>query len=262
MCEDNLTSLVLDNDEGLNGTSPFPWHLEWTPFAELAFLDSSFERFREKVPRETFQAVLNLEPSRGWSPLCRAASLNLVDMVTNCLKMGADIDFEGCALGSAVMIASACGSLDAVKHLVRNGASVLYTTGTKPRSCYLLAGTKDVRAWLLSGRFRDQSAITYPAESENAGEEAFWSGYVQARLMLYGTRARAPTESSLDYAKRLAEIRKHFEGQVLPLDIEYQGWESESESESDSDSESEYGSWSESGSGSGAGSGSELELGL
>ncbi|KAJ9130935.1 hypothetical protein NKR19_g9690 [Coniochaeta hoffmannii] len=61
----------------------------------IAFLRSRFDAFRSKLGLETFRELLNLQPAKGWSPLCRAASLNLVDIMENCLSMGAKVDFEG-----------------------------------------------------------------------------------------------------------------------------------------------------------------------
>ncbi|KAG8673653.1 hypothetical protein FPOAC1_006967 [Fusarium poae] len=105
VCEDDLFYFVLNYYPDLAKIGPFPWHMEWRPFSSLAFLTLSFGKYRRCVPFESFRHFLNLEPSRGWSPLCRAAALNIVTIVENCLSMGADIDYEGCPLGTAVMIA-------------------------------------------------------------------------------------------------------------------------------------------------------------
>ncbi|KAF4453712.1 hypothetical protein F53441_3721 [Fusarium austroafricanum] len=247
MCEDDLLGMVLRGDKGLGGTSPFPWHLEWRPFSSLDFLTSSFSQLRKKVPSDELRKIMNLEPSRGWSPLCRAAALNFVEIVENCLIMGADIDFEGSCFGSAVMNASACGSLDAVRALARNGAKLTYTCQGKFRSCYSLAGTEEVREWLLSGRFRDQRRITEQPNHACPQEVIPWCGYVQVEVKLYGMTARWPEESTLDYAKRLSGIRRSWQGKVVPgveeasvsiLDVE-SGTESDEESGSGTGSDSE-----------------------
>ncbi|KAH7259564.1 uncharacterized protein BKA55DRAFT_300847 [Fusarium redolens] len=238
--EEDLVDWVLGSDQDLSGTTPFPWHLEWCEFSGLALLTSSFERLRHKMPADLFRKVLNLEPSRGWSPLCHAAALNRVDIVANCLEMGADIDFEGSCFGSAVMNASACGSLDAVKVLVRNGASVTYTSKRGFISCFLVAGTEAVREWLLCGRFKGQMHLAAESDSECLQEEVPWSGYVEARVLLYGGRARWPEESALEYAKRLSKMKKRWQGQVLRLHVEETG--SSSGTNSDTGSESEAGS--------------------
>ncbi|KAG4280439.1 hypothetical protein FPRO06_11772 [Fusarium proliferatum] len=232
--KEGLVDWVLDHEQDLSGTTPFPWHLEWSGLSELAFLTSSFERLQRELSIDLFRRILNLEPSRGWSPLCHAAALNRVDIVANCLKMGADIDFEGSCFGSAVMNASVCGSVDAVKLLVRNGASVMYMSKKGFISCFQVAGTDAVREWLLCGRFRDQMRIASEIESESLQEESPWAGYMEARVLLYGERARWPEESTLDYAKRLSKMKKSWQGKVVRL---YVG-----ETDSTSDTKSDTGS--------------------
>jgi hypothetical protein len=249
--EEDLVDWALHCEQDLSGTTPFPWHLEWCEFSDLALLTSSFERLRQKMPTELFRTVLNLEPSRGWSPLCHAAALNRVDIVVNCLEMGADIDFEGSCFGSAVMNASACGSLAAVKLLVRNGASVTYMSKRGFISCFLVAGTKAVQEWLLCGRFMDQTRLTAESDSECLQEEVPWRGYVEARVLLYGRRARWLEESTLDYAKRLSKMKKRWQGQVLRLHVEETG--SSFGTDSDTGSEGEAGSNLDSESGLGSG---------
>lgn len=213
ICEDQTSQLVLQDEYGLLETSPFPWHLDWCPFGKIAFLTTRFRVFQQKVPRENFQVLLNLEPQRGWSPLCRAAALNLVDIMENCLEMGARVDHEGCPVGSALMLASACGSLEAVKLLVLRGASVCYSGKNGVTSCLTLAGTEAIRAWLLSGRFMDQQRIT----AEGGGEEEVkpWSGFILARVKIYGKMERFQTESMLEFARRLAWMKKGFRGRLV-----------------------------------------------
>lgn len=192
VCEDDMFYFALNNYPDLTDIGPFPWHLEWRYFSSLAFLTSSFRKYRRYVPFESFTTFLNLEPSRGWSPLCRAVTSNIVTTLENCLDMGADIDFEGCPLGSAVMVASACGSLDAVRFLVRQGALVTYASEDRFKSCYLLAGTQSVNDWLLVGRYRDVMTLTDGSDTASTKEESLWSGYEKVKVLLYGKRARGP----------------------------------------------------------------------
>ncbi|KAJ4230963.1 hypothetical protein NW759_002946 [Fusarium solani] len=214
---DETSQLVLEDDYGLPETSPFPWHLDWRPLNKIAFLTTKFRNFQQKVTKEIFQALLNLEPQRGWSPLCRAVALNLVDIIENCLKMGAQVNYEGCPVGSAVMFASACWSLEAVKLLVRRGASVCYFGKNGITSCLALAGTEAVRVWLLSGRFMDQQRIMAKG---GGGEEEVkpWSGFALARVKIYGKMERCQPESMLDFARRLAWMKKWFRGQLVRAD--------------------------------------------
>jgi hypothetical protein len=150
--------------------------------------------------------------------------------------MGADIDYEGCPMGSAVMIASACGSLEAVQFLVRKEASVTYTFEGQFRSCYLLAGTESVKKWLLVGRYQDTMALTAESETASAKDESFWSGYRQVMLVLYGKRAKGPNETDREYGKRIAKLKRSLRGKVVHLDADDSEYGSSSGSYSQSDS--------------------------
>ncbi|KAG5756927.1 hypothetical protein H9Q70_000467 [Fusarium xylarioides] len=177
-------------------------------------------RLRQRMPADLFCKALNLEPSRGWSPLCHAAALNRVDIVANCLEMGADINFEGSCFGSALMNASVCGSLDAVKFLVRNGASLTYMSKSGFTSCFLVAGTEAIRKWLLCGRFMDQKRLAAENDAACVQEEVPWGGYIQAKVLLYGRRARWFGESTSDYEKRLSNMKRSWQGKVVRLHVE------------------------------------------
>ncbi|KAF4982358.1 hypothetical protein FZEAL_2010 [Fusarium zealandicum] len=220
ICKHKGTAMINQYRQELLETTPFPWHLEWGFIKEKAFLGSRFQHFRKILSYDTFRTILNLEPSCGWSPLCLAAASDLTQILANCLEMGANIDFYGSPVGSAVMMASFCGSLEAVKFLVRNGASISYVGESGSRSCFSLAGSEAVRSWLLSGRFMDQLAIAplgADGELQDTAQVSFWSGIVRARVKVYGRDERSYFESALDYAKRLASIRKRWRGRIVPL---------------------------------------------
>ncbi|KAF5599961.1 hypothetical protein FPANT_2917 [Fusarium pseudoanthophilum] len=233
--EEDLVDWIMEREQDLGGTTPFPWHLEWCEFSGLALLTSSFERLRQRMSADLFCEVLNLEPSRGWSPLCHAAALNRLDIVANCLEMGADINFEGSCFGSALMNASVCGSLDAVKLLARNGASLTYMSKDGFRSCFLVAGTAAVREWLLCGRFMEQKRLAAEDDADFVQEVVPWGGYIEAKVLLYGKRARWREESTLDYAKRLSKMKRSWQGKVVRMNAE----ETDSSSGTDSDTGSE-----------------------
>ncbi|KAH6893018.1 hypothetical protein B0T10DRAFT_604285 [Thelonectria olida] len=227
ICEDDLSDVVLNGEYGLLETTPFPWHLQWEMMRSIAFLTSRFCHFRRHLPHDIFQKILNLEPPRAgsWSPLCLAAALDLVGIMANCLEMGARIDFEGCPAGSAVMVASVCGSFDAVKFLVRNGASVAYESSVGQhgtRSCFSLAESQEIKSWLLAGRFMDQRRIAAPRGNQGTEEVQTqpWSGIGRSGVRLYGKREKDPMGSTLDNAKRLGKAKKYWEGKVLPIDDE------------------------------------------
>lgn len=181
ICRKDSLDLFTEGDYGLHRTREFPWHLESCHFACLVFLRSKFREFQLTLPRETFRRILNLEPKRGWSPLCRAASLDLVDVIENCLSMGAEIDFEGCPLGSALMVASAFGSLDSVKLLVQRRAAVFYIGKNGTTDILSLTQSEAIRKWLLVGRFTEQRWIgagTNSPQSQSGVQLGLWSGIV------------------------------------------------------------------------------------
>lgn len=221
ICQDELAGFVLDNGYELFRTSPFPWHLEWWCFGNIAFLRSRFREFQQKLPRDAFRRILNLEPERGWSPLCRAASLDLVHIMDNCLSMGAEIDFEGCPVGSALMVATICGSINAVKFLVSRQASLHYIGKRGPIGVISLTEPNFIREWLLVKRFTEKLTIepgSGQPPSNLVAQNNLWSGLAQARLKVVGKWARRWHESSLDHAKKLNALRNEWNGKVVPID--------------------------------------------
>jgi ankyrin repeat protein len=219
VCRKTTADFLLEHPDGygLDKVTSFPWHLYWRPFGSIVFLRSKFGAFRNRLGHERFVELLSLQPARGWSPLCRAASLNLVDIMENCLTMGAELDFEGCPLGSALVIAAVCGSVEAVKLLVWRGAALQYTGNTGPVNVLTHVQSEVIRRWLVVGRFTEQGKITATeAESTAARPMAPRGGVAQARLVLIGKRQKSPLESCLEYASRLAEMRKSWHSNVVP----------------------------------------------
>ncbi|ETS79164.1 hypothetical protein PFICI_09017 [Pestalotiopsis fici W106-1] len=221
ICGDTSSSLVLHNrDLGLDKTTPFPWHLLPSPFVDIAFLVTRFRHFRRLLSTDDFTRIMNMQPDRGISPLCWAARMNRLDIMDHCLEMGANIDFEGMPFGSALMVACSYGQLDSVKFLVRRGAQTSYIGQNGPVNVMKRTQSTIVRQWLLVGRFNEQKRIT-SAGYETAANWSDcvlrpWSGIREARLMLTGRREMLPHESSFDYAKKLATIRRDMRGKIVP----------------------------------------------
>jgi hypothetical protein len=133
--------------------------------------------------------------------------------------MGADIDYEGCPLGATLVVAAVCGSLEAVKLLVRRGAALWYLSAYGSTGIMFWTATEAVTRWLLLGQFTKQvKIVAADADSEYQSTERLvvWSGFAQARLKLTGKRRRSPLESSVEYASKLASIRKYWQGKVIP----------------------------------------------
>lgn len=207
---------LLQSDNELSEVEPFPWHLYHSvAFSEMTFIEKHHHLLCQRFGRRNVQIWANLEPTRGWSPLCRAASQNCTKKMENCLGLGADIEFEGCPLGSALMIASACGQLDSVKFLIGRNARVCYEGRAGRLSVFNVATSKAVRNWLLVGRFNDQQRIKDIAEHDTARTN-FWSGFVQVRMILNGVQHVSDNESRLDCAQRFMAYKRTMKGRVAP----------------------------------------------
>ncbi|KAF4472043.1 Ankyrin repeat [Fusarium albosuccineum] len=218
----NLHGFVLNSQINPENLQPLPWH--WCEqYEKLPFLNTTFDHFRCRFDDRHLKTWLNLQPDRGWSPLCRAASNGSIRAMENCLHIGAEIDFEGCPLGSALMIASACGKLEAVKLLVRKGAATSYVGRIGPINVISVARSKKVKAWLLVGRFNDRLSLMGGDDARDSHSDnpiSYWSGPVQARYNLVTWTARHASESALEYAKRLNWIKRNSfqDGAVSPVD--------------------------------------------
>lgn len=208
------STFVLNSSSDLKETAPFPWHLVfWT---QLSFMDSMFTHFRRKIGEKRLARIAHLQPTRGWSPLCRAAADHKTCVIQNCISLGADLDFEGCPHGSALVVASACGYLEVVRILVRAGASLSYHGQHGHKSVFDFCRSKVVRNWLLVDRFREHRTIDVRSHWGYGQETRPWAGTAVARLKLVGDRAMCCHETMMDYAERLAEIRKEWRGTVIP----------------------------------------------
>ncbi|KAK2475604.1 hypothetical protein H9L39_13197 [Fusarium oxysporum f. sp. albedinis] len=202
----------------LEDPQPFPWHLiEAAEVENLSFLRENIASVNKLFGSESSKRWLNMNPTKGWGPLCRAASMNHIRAMENCLSLGADIDFEGSPLGSALMIACACGQLSAVKLLVRKGANPVYYGKHGWISVMELTRSKVVRKWLLVGRFNDQLRLHGGSDVPTPGMQAQtgrWRGPIQVRVNLNGFEEIQEGESTFDYAKRLAAHRRSMYGWV------------------------------------------------
>ncbi|KAJ3537040.1 hypothetical protein NM208_g6475 [Fusarium decemcellulare] len=209
-------SFFLNSDRVLEELGPFTWRQTTRWGFTIPPLGSTFRHFQRRLGRDAFVRWMNLHPEDAWSPLCRAASQDMTKTMENCLALGAEIDFEGCPLGSALMIASACGSLDSVKFLVRRGAKTSYFGCRGPINAFSIARSGTVKRWLLVERFREQPRITASedAASHSPAQTVPWSGIAQARMRLVSLNSRAVGESTLQYASKLGRIKRDMRGRI------------------------------------------------
>ena len=95
------------------------------------------------------------------------------------LKLGADVEREGCEDGTALMTAGAFGRLEVVKMLVRKRARSQYITQTgQNRSLFRAAqGQPDIIHWLIFEQFIDQQRLCDGNRDRNDFQEVRnWSG--------------------------------------------------------------------------------------
>lgn len=141
-------TFILNSNLSLETMTPFPWHLEF--WSNPSFLNSLFRHFQRKLTEEELARIAHLQPVRGLSPLCHASVNGNMDMIRNCLSLGADVDFEGSPHGSALIVASACGNMEAVRILVRAGGESLIYRTEGPQKCLHLVSIESRKAMAIS----------------------------------------------------------------------------------------------------------------
>lgn len=214
ICDEPSAAYVLNSNLDLNTTIPFPWHLHLDK--PSYFIGTLWRYFRRKLTEEGFARLAHLQPAQGVSPLCQASGVNDLELIRNCLSLGAEVDFEGSPHGSAVIVASACGNVDAVRILVQAGASLSYTGKKGQKSVFTFCRSEAVRRWLLVDRFTEQRLIDMKPYWGDDGTLRRRAGTAVARLKLVGSRAMCHHETMIDYAERLEDMRKEWRGMVIP----------------------------------------------
>jgi ankyrin repeat protein len=170
--------------------------------------------------KKTMQAMFPTEPDDCDSPLCIAAAQGLIGSCRIIISLGADLNFEGHALGSALMLACAKRQFKVVKFLVRAGAKITYfsTTSNEWKSAYSLAQhSQTILRWLLVEQYTEQVKIAYELDETSSPEDNIrpWSGITQVPLPLIGRRKQGDEESLFDYVVRLHRIKRALRGKVV-----------------------------------------------
>ncbi|KAI1741312.1 ankyrin repeat-containing domain protein [Xylaria scruposa] len=139
-----------------------------------------------------------------------AASLGIIEALDNFLAIGISLEWECCDQGTALMIASANGRLDAVKYLARKGAQLCYnTTNGNERSAINVARAhQEIVDWLLIGRFLDQRKLSASATREDNAPIRAWSGVSSIPVRMKWEWRQMRDETLLEYAGRSQKIRK------------------------------------------------------
>lgn len=125
-----FASLILNGEYGVDLTPPFPWSRSWVIYSPWWLSSTTgFKLLRRRIGITRVGKLANLDSKTlgGWTPLCHIAQLNSVISIQNMLKLSARIDQDSCPYRSALMAACHRKAFQAVKFLVRNGASIVYT---------------------------------------------------------------------------------------------------------------------------------------
>lgn len=219
----SFLSMLLNMDIELNEKEPIQW-MRFRQF-RLAALTNFLKLARRKYTKAALRNFVGNSSCNAWSPLCLAASAGFVVMMDNLLGIGADLDSDGCHLGSALMAACEYGRKSSVVFLTRRGAALSYSGPSGFRSAYTISQRfPDILSWLLVDRFVDQaklSAVPYAADgledSDQNDASYTWRGPVKVELVITGAMERQPSESSKEYWIRLMQWKKHWRGNVVPL---------------------------------------------
>ncbi|KZL87412.1 ankyrin unc44 [Colletotrichum incanum] len=180
-------------------------------------------RLLKRLPRANAVELVNSTPEAFVSPLCNAVIRDELDSIPTLLRHGADINAEGSAEGSALMVACVKRRLKAVKILVRHGASISYQTTIDgvPVFRSALEYAKPfpyIVRWLLVDRYTRLRSIESASETTGQAMITPWSGGQVVGYELSGigiNTGRRSGETGLEYLRRLDVIRWSLRGQTV-----------------------------------------------
>ncbi|GKT61755.1 ankyrin unc44 [Colletotrichum tofieldiae] len=180
-------------------------------------------RLFKRLPRTIAVELANSTPEAFVSPLCNAVIRDELDSIPTLLRHGADINAEGSAEGSALMVACVKRRLKAVETLVRYGASISYQTTIDGAPVFrsALEYAKPfpfIMRWLLVDRHTRLRSIEGASDNTGGAEITPWSGGQIVGYELSGIGAntgRRSGETGLEYLRRLDVIRWSLRGQTV-----------------------------------------------
>ncbi|KAI0599190.1 ankyrin [Biscogniauxia sp. FL1348] len=214
MYDERFQSLVLNGDIKYNKVTPFKAY-------KIPLLASVLRKLSRKIHCDELRRIGDFEPQGiTWSPLCMAATGDMSNALESLLTLGADMEFEGCPEGTALMSACRTGTLYAVKFLVRRGAALSYHGPNGFRTAFDEFKTpKRILHWLLVTRFTDQKKLVYEVGADHQAEPASlrpWSGAAKAELVICGHLERRSDECMEVYWIRLMRAKEDWRGKYVP----------------------------------------------
>ncbi|KAI0438504.1 ankyrin repeat-containing domain protein [Xylaria telfairii] len=187
--------------------------LEWQPRLKLSNMLINIVKSYRLVYRclgSRFTPVCSKSVTMGANSLFyQVASLGVIEALDNFLAIGISLEWECCDQGTALMIASANGRLDAVKYLVRKGAQLQYHTkdGIGRSAISAAHAHQEIVEWLLIGRFLDQGKLSASATRDGDLIRA-WSGVSSIPVEIKWEWRQMRDESLWEYARRSQMIKK------------------------------------------------------
>lgn len=151
------------------------------------------------------------------------SSRGIVSAIDGFLAIGIDLEHECTEQGTAIIVASTNGRLDAVRYLVRRGAKLDYEKNGQRRNAITAAlGHREVLDWLLVRRHTEQRKIAYCKPDSCSQDTAAGNtelrpqpGRWVIKMTLKWGWGKRRSETMLEYACRRCEIITKMRGEEV-----------------------------------------------
>ncbi|KAJ3465016.1 hypothetical protein MRS44_005674 [Fusarium solani] len=182
----------------------------------LVAISKNLHLVRPSLSKLGLRQLCGVADSGNHNLLCRAAGWGLVEAIDNLLALGVDmIEHECNDHGTPLTAAVSNRQVEAVKCLVRNGATVSYDL-CHPRDSRGRMASPDIviLQWLFFGRYMEQKRISN-GTTEASDKVESWGGVCSVEVALKWEWKRLREESTRDYACRWQRILKDLRGKVV-----------------------------------------------
>jgi ankyrin repeat protein len=202
-------------------------------------------RLLKRLPLDVRKTFMDRYPPRYVGALCSAVHHDELGSLKALLDFGADINAEGSAEGSALMVACMKGRLEAVKVLVACGAAIAYVKRDKAEDGSEVKIVRngldyarnfpEIQEWILVGRYTQTRRIRDDVDEdmdEDVDEEEEpdnkvgsrktkvweWSGICKAEIALPGVgdlHGWGRDEGRFEVLTRTASVARDLKGMVV-----------------------------------------------